>query len=155
MARTKEAAPKRPAPKRPAKGKRTYTKKTKNGKRRKLPGEKALKEIRNIQGSTDLLLRKLPFQRLVRELCDQISSDLFKNENKQFRWQASALEALQEAAERYTVGLLNDSNLAAIHAKRVTLFRTDMVLVQRVRGEIRNDLNPGAVKPASANPVFE
>jgi histone H3 len=67
-------------------------------------------EIRKYQKSQELLIRKLPFQRLVREIGLDFSADL--------RWQASAVLALQEASEAYLVGLFEDSNLCAIHAKR-------------------------------------
>lgn len=98
-------------------------------KRRKLaPGIKALKEIRNYQKSTELLLRKLPFQRLVREICQDFGrTDL--------RWTADALLALQEALEAYAVVLFEDANLACIHAHRVTLQVKDLDLVRRIRGE--------------------
>eukprot|EP00192_Tetraselmis_astigmatica_P017449 CAMPEP_0117671220 /NCGR_PEP_ID=MMETSP0804-20121206/13206_1 /TAXON_ID=1074897 /ORGANISM="Tetraselmis astigmatica, Strain CCMP880" /LENGTH=140 /DNA_ID=CAMNT_0005479643 /DNA_START=161 /DNA_END=583 /DNA_ORIENTATION=+ len=90
-------------------------------------GTVALREIRRYQRSTELLIRKAPFQRLVRELGGTFSLDL--------RWQASAVMALQEAAEAYLVGLMEDSNLAAIHAKRVTIMPKDMQLARRLRGE--------------------
>ena len=70
-------------------------------------------EIRRFQKTTVLLLRKLPFQRLVRELASEFKTDL--------RFQAVALLALQEAAEAYLVSLFEDTNLCAIHAKRVTI----------------------------------
>ena len=75
------------------------------------PGTVALREIRKYQKSTELLIRKLPFQRLVREIAQDFKTDL--------RFQSSAVLALQEAAEAYLVGLFEDTNLAAIHAKRV------------------------------------
>ena len=96
-------------------------------KKRTRPGVKALREIRQYQKTTDLLLRRLPFQRLVREIAIQFKSNL--------RFHAQALLALQEAAEAYLVGLLEDSNLCAIHAKRVTVFPRDMLLARRLRGE--------------------
>ena len=77
------------------------------------PGTVALREIRKYQKSTELLIRKLPFQRLVREIAQDFKTDL--------RFQSSAVLALQEAAEAYLVGLFEDTNLAAIHAKRVTI----------------------------------
>merc|ERR1719512_24902 len=77
------------------------------------PGTVALREIRKYQKSTDLLIRKLPFQRLVREIAQE-----FKNE---LRFQSSAILALQEASEAYLVSLFEDTNLCAIHAKRVTI----------------------------------
>jgi len=95
--------------------------------RRFRPGTVALKEIRRYQKSTELLIRKLPFQRLVREISQDYKTDL--------RFQASAIMALQEAAEAYLVGLFEDSNLAAIHAKRVTVMPRDIQLARRVRGE--------------------
>lgn len=91
------------------------------------PGTLALREIRKYQKSTELLLRKRPFQRLVRELAQKFRSFL--------RFQSSALLALQEACESYMVGMFEDSNLCAIHAKRVTIFPKDIQLARRIRGE--------------------
>ena len=83
--------------------------------------------VRRYQKSTDLLIRKLPFQRLVREIAQDFKSDL--------RFQGSAVLALQEAAEAYLVGLFEDTNLCAIHAKRVTIMPKDIQLARRIRGE--------------------
>lgn len=91
------------------------------------PGTVALREIRRYQKSTDLLIRKLPFQRLVREIAQDFKTDL--------RFQGSAILALQEAAESYLVGLFEDINLCAIHCKRVTIMRKDIKLARRIRGE--------------------
>jgi histone H3 len=91
------------------------------------PGTVALREIRKYQKSTDMLIRKLPFQRLVREIAQSFKEDL--------RFQSSALAALQEAAEAYLVGLFEDTNLCALHAKRVTIMSKDMQLARRIRGE--------------------
>ena len=91
------------------------------------PGTVALREIRRYQKSTELLLRKLPFQRLVREVAQDFKSDL--------RFQSSAVLALQEACESYLVGLFEDTNLCAIHAKRVTIMPKDIQLARRIRGE--------------------
>ena len=80
------------------------------------PGTVALKEIRRYQKSTELLIRKLPFQRLVREISgdhDVITSPLCGK----VRFQSLAIAALQEASEAYLVGLFEDTNLCAIHAK--------------------------------------
>lgn len=93
------------------------------------PGAVALREIRKYQKSTDLLLRKLPFQRLVREVAQSIRADL--------RFQSTALLALQESAEAYLSGLFEDTNLCAIHAKRVTIMPKDMKLALRIRGETK------------------
>lgn len=97
------------------------------GTKRYRPGQLALREIRRYQGSTDLLLKKAPFQRLVREVASNFKSDL--------RFQSSAVMAIQEAAESYLVGLFQDSQLCAIHAKRVTLQAKDIQLARRLRGE--------------------
>merc|ERR1712127_53392 len=91
------------------------------------PGTVAFREIRRFQKSTELLIRKLPFQRLVREIASDFKTDL--------RFQSSAVLALQEAAEAYMVGLFEDTNLCAIHAKRVTIMPKDMQLARRIRGE--------------------
>eukprot|EP00058_Branchiostoma_floridae_P001000 XP_002586488.1 hypothetical protein BRAFLDRAFT_75126 [Branchiostoma floridae] len=77
--------------------------------------------------STELLIRKLPFQRLVREIAQDFKTDL--------RFQSSAVLALQEASEAYLVGLFEDTNLCAIHAKRVTIMPKDIQLARRIRGE--------------------
>jgi len=91
------------------------------------PGTVALREIRRYQRSTDLLIRKLPFQRLVREVAHTYKPDL--------RFQSSALLALQESAEAYLVSLFEDTNLCAIHARRVTIMPKDLQLARRIRGE--------------------
>lgn len=90
-------------------------------------GTVALREIRRYQKSTDLLIRKLPFQRFVRELAQEHKNDL--------RFQARAILALQEAAESYLVGVFEDANLCAIHAKRVTIMTKDIRLAQQIRKE--------------------
>ncbi|KAM7251124.1 hypothetical protein ACFE04_023007 [Oxalis oulophora] len=95
--------------------------------RRYRPGTVALREIRKYQKTTDLLLRKLPFQRLVREIAQDFKTDL--------RFQSHAIYALQEAAEAYIVGLFEDCNLCAIHSKRVTIMNKDIQLARRLRGE--------------------
>ena len=90
-------------------------------------GTVALKDIRHYQGSTALLIRKLPFQRLVREIAQDIKTDLW--------FQSAAVLCLQEATEAYLVGLLDDANLCAIHARRVTIMPKDIQLARRIRGE--------------------
>ena len=89
-------------------------------------GTVALKEIRRYQRSTELLIRKLPFQRLVRSIVQEYAPN--------FRIQTGALVALQEGAESYIVELFEDTNLCAIHAKRVTIMPKDIQLAQRIRG---------------------
>ena len=91
------------------------------------PGTVALREIRRYQKSTELLIRKRPFQRLVREIAQDFKNDL--------RFQSTAIMALQEAAEAYLVGLFEDTNLIAIHAKRVTIMPKDIRTVRRIRRE--------------------
>ncbi|XP_027450880.2 histone H3.3A [Zalophus californianus] len=91
------------------------------------PGTVALREIRRYQKSTELLIRKLPFQRLVREIAQDFKTDL--------RYQSAAIGVLQEASEAYLVGLFEDTNLCAIHAKRVTIMPEDIQLARRIRGE--------------------
>ncbi len=91
------------------------------------PGTVALRKIRRYQKNTDLLIRKAPFQRLVREIVCALKSDL--------RMQSTALLALQEAAEDYLIGLFHDTNECALHAKRVTIMPKDMQLAKHIRGE--------------------
>ncbi|GMG43163.1 unnamed protein product [Ambrosiozyma monospora] len=97
-------------------------------RRRIKNGMAALREIRKFQKSTDLLIRKLPFARLVREIVQD-------NFPETHHWQSVALLALQEASEAYLVHFLEDVNLCAIHAKRVTIMQKDIFLAKRLRGE--------------------
>ena len=135
MARTKHTARKATGTKHPRK---SVAEKSAKGKapgggpgikrpHRFKPGTVSLREIRRFQKSTELLIRKLPFQRLVREIASDFKTDL--------RFQSSAVLALQEAAEAYMVGLFEDTNLCAIHAKRVTIMPKDIQLARRIRGE--------------------
>ena len=127
-------------------------------------GTVALREIRRYQKSTELLVRKLPFQRLVRYafVCDCLCcglvlcvvvarrfphppdtptppphnhSEIAQDFKTDLRFQGSAVLALQESTEAYLVGLFEDTNLAAIHAKRVTIQPKDIQLARRIRGE--------------------
>mmetsp|Transcript_28231 Transcript_28231/g.28519 ORF Transcript_28231/g.28519 Transcript_28231/m.28519 type:complete len:141 (+) Transcript_28231:89-511(+) len=95
--------------------------------RRYRPGTKAIRDIRRYQKRTDLLIPKISFQKLVREISQDYKADL--------RYQASAILAIQEGAEAYLVGLFEDAMLCAIHARRVTLFPRDIQLSRRLRGE--------------------
>ena len=132
------------------------------------PGTVALREIRRYQKSTDLLIRKLPFQRLVREIAQDFKNDLsatHRHHTPRYtaateqsshrlcahplsavsrvlaaaavvsRFQGTAISALQEASESYLVSLFEDTNLCAIHAKRVTIMPKDIQLARRIRGE--------------------
>jgi len=110
------------------------------------PGTVALREIRRFQKSEDLLIRKLPFARLVREIAQDFKNDM--------RFQGSAILALQEASEAYLVALFEDTNLCAIHAKRVTIMPKDIHLARRIRGDLnRMDRSEGekAVLKAAAD----
>ena len=98
------------------------------------PGTVALKEIRQYQKSTELLIRKLPFQRLVREIANDDTVVPGSMMGK-IRFQTDAIKALQESREAYLVGLFEDTNLCAIHAKRVTIMPKDIQLARRIRGE--------------------
>ena len=90
-------------------------------------GTTALKDIRHFQGSTALLIRKLPFQRLVREIAQDFKTDL--------RFQSAAILCLQEATEAYIVRLFDNANLCTIHARRVTIMPKDILLARQIRGE--------------------
>lgn len=100
-------------------------------KKRYRPGERALREIRKFQKSTDLLIHKLPFTRLVKEITFSFHHAL--------QWQSIALEAVQHAAEDYIIGLMGDANLSALHAKRVTVMPKDLQLAKRIRGTFFNE----------------
>ena len=90
-------------------------------------GTAALKDIRHFQKTSVLLIRRLPFQRLVREIAQDYKTDL--------RFQSAAILCLQEATEAYLVRLFDDANLCAIHARRVTIMPKDIQLARRIRGE--------------------
>ncbi|XP_012512909.1 PREDICTED: histone H3.3-like, partial [Propithecus coquereli] len=91
------------------------------------PGTVALREIRRYQKSTEVLIRKLPSQRLVREIAQDCKTDL--------RFWNTAIGALQEASEAYLTGLFEDTNLCATHAKRVVIMPKDIQLAQCICGE--------------------
>jgi len=134
MARTKQTARKSTGGKAPRKGMATKAARLSSPAtggvkkpHRYRPGTVALREIRRYQKSTELLLRKIPFARLVREIAQDFKSDL--------RFQSKAILALQEASEDYLVKIFEDCNLCAIHTKRVTIFPKDIQLARRIRGE--------------------
>ena len=119
------------------KAKKGERKKNKKGKyiriptspkiRRFRPGVKALKEIRRYQKGTELLIKKLAFQRVVKEIASAIAPKI--------RFQTKALEVLQESSEAYLIRTFEDANLCAIHAKRITNDPRDISLALRLRGE--------------------
>ena len=100
---------------------------SKDGQVRLRPGVKAMQEVMHYQKTTELLIQKVSFQRVVRELCAQIQNHI--------RFESQALLALQEAAESYLVGLFEDANLCTAHAKRITVQTRDIDLSRRIRGE--------------------
>ena len=91
-----------------------------------IPCTNPSREIRKYQRSTELLIKKTPFRRLVREIAQGIREDL--------RFQSSAVEALQEAAEAYLISLFEDARRAAVHARRVTIKPKDVALARRLGG---------------------
>lgn len=112
------------------------------------PGTVALRDIKKYQKSTELLIRRLPFQRIIREVAANFvrsranlsphamlpKSHLPADDN--LRFQASAVQAIQEATEAYIVNLFQETNLCAIHAHRVTIMPKDIQLARRIRGEL-------------------
>ena len=112
-----------------AQARKTTSKKKKTYRYRS--GTVALREIRKYQKSTDMLIRRLPFQRVVREVAYDVT------EKSDLRFQGTGVLALQEASEAYLVGTFEDANLCAIHAKRVTVMPKDMLLVRTIRGDLK------------------
>ena len=94
-----------------------------------IPFEMGIKKPRRFRPGTVALreIRKLPFQRIVKEIAHDFKSDI--------RFQSQAILALQESVEAYIVSLFEDTNLCAIHAKRVTIMPKDMELARRIRGD--------------------
>lgn len=97
----------------------------KNKRRRFRPGAVALREIREYRKGTGLCLRKLPFQKVVREISQKVGP--------QYRWQSTAVMALQEAAEAWIIGMFEEANFIKHFAKRVTVLPKDLQIAQRVR----------------------
>ena len=108
------------------------------------PGTVTLREIKRYQKTTDMLLPRASFQRLVRSITMDMDHSL--------RFQSQALHALQEASEAYIVGLFEDTNLCAIHAKRMTVMKKDMDLARRIRGDRMNDFRD--LQPKTGDEVF-
>jgi histone H3/H4 len=95
-------------------------------KHRYKPGTVALREIRRYQKSTDTLIRRLPFQRLCRQICRELTS------GHEIRFQSAALRAIQEATEAYILTIFENARLSSIYAKRSTILPRDLLLVQRI-----------------------
>ena len=99
------------------------------------PGTVALRDIKRYQSTSNMLLRRLPFQKLVREICQDWKSDT--------RWAASALLALQEATEGFMIKLFESMNLVAIHANRVTVLKKDFsLIVNNFRPDLKQHVAP-------------
>ena len=113
-------------------------------KRRFKPGTVALREVKRYQKEVKNLLPRASFQRLVRDISTSMANDL--------RFQSAALLALQEASEAYITGLFEDTNLCAIHAKRVTIMKKDMDLARRIRGDRNMDYRD--LQPKTGDEVF-
>lgn len=142
MARHKQSHPKkdmgsnkdpRAAPAKLAKKGKKEVKAPQKKRHRYRPGTVALREIRRYQKSTDLLIRRDPFRKLVREVHEK----MFQTQSLQLnlRYQSLAVDALQHAAEGYLVSVFEDANLCTLHAGRVTLMQKDLQLAMRIRGE--------------------
>lgn len=112
----------------------TFENEEKKRKRRK-PGTVAIRQIKYYQKTTDLLIRLLPFARLVKETADSMSSSEFTK----YKWKASAIQALQCAVETYLTALFEDVNKAAIHGKRVTIRPEDLHIVRSIRGRVNQN----------------
>ena len=105
---------------------------TKNN-RRKIPQKSnqcinALREIKKHQETTDLLIKGLPFQRLVRSTAMKYNTEM--------RFQRAAIEALQEGSEALLVKLFELTNILASHAKRITILKKDVELAKYILNEI-------------------
>ena len=97
----------------------------------------ALREIRRYQKTTECLIKRSPFKKLIREISQEyrVCPDCPGTPSIQVRFQSTAIAALQEAAENFIVGLIEDVNFLAVHAKRVTVMPRDVRLALRIRGD--------------------
>lgn len=100
-------------------------------KRRFRAGTRVLQEIRRLQHSTHTLIPRVHFSRVIRDVATSVTG------GETLRWASEGLEAIQEAAEAYLVGLFEDAQLCAVHAKRVTIMLKDIMLARRIRGELK------------------
>lgn len=97
-------------------------KKPNNKRKKRKP--RAIQEIKKLQSTTELLIKKAPFERLVREIASDLKIGV--------RFESLAIKALQEAAEAHLIKVFEDSNLCAIHSKRVTVMPSDIALVRKI-----------------------
>ena len=114
--------------------------------RRYRPGTVALREIKRYQKSIDLLVPRAAFARLVRNICHDLTDEM--------RFTSDALRALQESSEAYIVGVFEDTNLCAIHAKRATIYKKDMDLARRIRGDRNVDFTSHAARDKGGDQFF-
>ena len=117
--------------------------------RRYRPGTVALREIRRYQKTTDLLIPKAPMSRAVKEILYDLCN------TNPYKMQSIALAAVHEASEAFTVGLMEDANLCAIHVKRVGVTPKDMQLARCLRGEDALDHRETAQKMTLVNGVWK
>ncbi|KAH7289582.1 hypothetical protein KP509_30G010300 [Ceratopteris richardii] len=94
---------------------------------------KSLREIRRAQKSVGLLIPKLPFMRVVKQISTNLCSLMKTSSFVNVRWQTQALLCLQEVAEDFAIDFMNDAYLCATHSHRVTLMAKDYVIVSRIR----------------------
>ena len=96
-----------------------------------------MREIRRHQQSTDCLIKRTLFNKLIKEISQEyrVCPDGPGTPSVQVRFQSTALAALQEVAENFLVGLFEDVNLLAVHAKRVTVMPRDIRLALRIQGD--------------------
>lgn len=100
-------------------------------KRRFRPGTRVLQEIARMQKTTHTLVPRIHFSRVIRDVAMSVTG------GEHLRWASEGLAAIQEAAEAYLVGLFEDAQLCALHAKRVTIMLKDIMLARRIRGELK------------------
>ena len=100
------------------------------------PGTVALREIRRYQKSTDRIIPRKPFHTYCKEVLQDLSEKRYGGAKDHYNLSLDGSKALQEAAEMYICGLMEDGNLAAIHARRITLMPKDIQLARRIRGEL-------------------
>lgn len=128
----KEKAAAKTATPQKSKGGKSKSKKTSKSRGEKKtrhfkPGTVALREVKRYQKTSGFLIASLPFERLVREVAQDFKADL--------RFSRSAVALIQLITEHYLVGILEESVLVAISAKRVSVQPKDVHLVRRIRGE--------------------
>lgn len=86
-----------------------------------------MREIHKQQTSTNMIIPRAPFVRILKEVCQEVSGE-------SFRWTSDAVTVLQAASEDYIIGLFEDSFLCSVHCKRMTLMSKDLQLARRIRG---------------------